>query len=159
VTREPTFVLTGPDGVISADGVHTAFPRIADARAALASHSTPIILGALPFDISKPAALIRPQSVAVTEALPAWPVRDLPTARIAETIPAADEHRGRIAAALTRLRDPACGLHKVVLARALRVTADGPFDATTFLRQAMVTPAPRSSAPPPNSWSPAAGSR
>ena len=145
MTREPTFVLTGPDGVIAADGVHTAFPRIADARAALASHSTPIILGALPFDISKPAALIRPQSVAVTEALPAWPVRDLPTARIAETIPAADEHRGRIAAALTRLRDPACGLHKVVLARALRVTADGPFDATTVLQRLVANDAQASS--------------
>ena len=65
--REPSFVLTGPDGVIIADGVHTAFPRIADARAALASHSAPIILGALPFDISKPAALIRPQSVPFTD--------------------------------------------------------------------------------------------
>lgn len=135
MTREPTFVLTGPDGVITADGVHTAFPRITDARAALASHSTPIIVGALPFDISKPAALIRPQSVGFTETLPEWPLRELPTARIAETIPAADEHRGRIAAALTRLRDPAGDLRKVVLARALRVTADGPFDARTVLHR------------------------
>jgi hypothetical protein len=42
---ETDLVLTGPDGVITADGVHTAFPKIADARAALASHSAPIILG------------------------------------------------------------------------------------------------------------------
>jgi len=133
VTREPTFVLTGPDGVVTAEGIHTAFPRIADARAALASHSTPIILGALPFDLSKPAALIRPQSVAFTDSLPAWPVRELATARIVETIPAADEHRGRVAAALTRLRDPATELQKVVLARALRVAADGPLDARTVL--------------------------
>ncbi|MGZ8801606.1 MAG: isochorismate synthase [Mycobacterium sp.] len=135
MTREPTFVLTGPDGVVTADGVHTSFPRIAEARAALASYSAPIVLGAIPFDISKPAALIRPQSVEFTENLPAWPVRELPTARIAGTIPAADEHRARIVAALRRLRDPAGDLHKVVLARALRVTADGPFDARTVLHR------------------------
>lgn len=135
MTREPTFVLTGPDGVIVADGVHTAFPRIADARAALASHSAPIIVGALPFDISRPAALIRPQTVGFTDALPAWPARDLATARIAETIPPADEHRARVATALQRLRDPDGDLRKVVLARALRVIADGPLDARTVLQR------------------------
>ncbi|MGB3229404.1 MAG: isochorismate synthase [Mycobacterium sp.] len=145
MTREPTFVLTGPDGVITADGVHTAFPKIADARAALASHSAPIILGALPFDLSQPAALIRPQTVGFTEALPEWPVRELPVARVAETIPAADEHRARIAAALTRLRDPAIDLHKVVLARALRVAADGPLDARTVLQRLVANDTPASS--------------
>ncbi len=135
MTREPTFVLTGPDGVITADGVHTAFNEITDARAALASHSAPIIVGALPFDISKPAALIRPQSVAHTPTLPAWPVRELATARIAETIPTADDHHGRVVTALGRLRDPGSDLQKVVLARALRVTADGPLDARTVLQR------------------------
>src|SRR5262245_21059972 len=70
VTREPAFVLAGRTGVVVADGVHTAFPRLADARAALASHSAPIILGALPFDITKPAALISPQAVQFSETLP-----------------------------------------------------------------------------------------
>ncbi|MDZ4269009.1 MAG: isochorismate synthase [Mycobacterium sp.] len=145
MTREPTFVLTGPDGVVVADGVHTAFPRIADARAALASHSAPIVLGALPFDISRPAALIRPQTVGFSEALPAWPVRELATARIAETIPAADEHRARVATALQRLRDPTADLHKVVLARALRVIADGPLDARTVLQRLVANDAQASS--------------
>jgi isochorismate synthase len=133
VTREPTFVLAGRGGVVVADGVHTAFPRLADARAALRSHSAPIILGALPFDISKPAALIRPQAVQFTEELPSWPLRQLPTVRIAETMPAPEEHHVRIAAALQRLRDPGSGLQKVVLARALRLVADGPLDARTIL--------------------------
>lgn len=145
MTREPTFVLTGPGGAITADGVHTAFPRIADARAALASHSAPIIVGALPFDISRPAALIRPQSVAFTDTLPEWPMRELPTARVTETIPSADEHRGRVAAAVARLRDPAGDLHKVVLARALRVSADGPFDARTVLHRLVANDAQASS--------------
>ncbi|MCT7660976.1 isochorismate synthase [Mycobacterium deserti] len=137
MTREPSFVLASAGSAVVAEGVHTAFPRLADARAALASHSTPIILGALPFDTTKPAALIRPQSVQFLDVLPAWPVRELPTARIAETRPDPDEHRRRIAIALQRLRDPDTELHKVVLARALRVAADGRFDARTVVDRLM----------------------
>jgi isochorismate synthase len=135
VTREPAFVLAGRSGVVVADGVHTAFHRLADARAALASHSAPIILGALPFDITKPAALIRPQSVQFTETLPDWPLRELPTVRITQTMPDPEEHRARIGAALRRLRDPGSGLHKVVLARALRLVAEGPLDARTIVHR------------------------
>lgn len=133
MTREPAFILAGRAGAIVAEGVHTAFPRLADARAALASRSAPIVVGALPFDTAKPAALIRPQSVRFSETLPEWPVRHLPDVRITETLPPPEEHRARIDAALQRLRDPAGGLHKVVLARTLRLTADGPLDARTVL--------------------------
>jgi isochorismate synthase len=135
VTREPAFVLAGRSGVVIADGVHTAFARLADARAALASHSAPIIVGALPFDITKPAALIRPQSVQFTDKLPDWPLRELPTTQIAQTVPEPEEHRARIDAALRRLRDPASGLHKVVLARALQLVAAGPIDARTVVHR------------------------
>ena len=133
MTREPVFVLASGSGAVVADGVHTAFGRLADARAALASHSAPIIVGALPFDISKPVALIRPQAVQFLDALPVWPVRPLPPVRIAETRPDPAEHRARIEAALRRLRDPQDGLRKVVLARALRLVADGPLDARTIV--------------------------
>ncbi len=135
MTREPAFVLAGRGGAVVAEGVHTAFPRLADARAALASHSSPIVLGALPFDMSKPAALIRPQAVQFTETLPDWPLRELPTVRITQTIPDPEEHRARIGAALRRLRDPASGLHKVVLARALRLSAGGPLDARSIVHR------------------------
>lgn len=135
MTREPAFVLAGRNGVVVADGVHTAFPRVSDARAALASHSTPIIVGALPFDMTKPAALIRPQSVQFCETLPDWPLRHLPTVRITQMIPDPEEHRARIGAALRRLQDPVSGLHKVVLARALRLVADGPLDARTVVHR------------------------
>lgn len=135
MTREPAFVLAGPDGAVVGDGVHTAFPHIADARAALASHSAPIILGALPFDLSRPAALIRPQSVRFTDVPPAWPSRDHVSAEITATTPGADEHRRRIGAALTRLRDPDDALQKVVLARTLHLTADGRLDARTVLNR------------------------
>ncbi|HEX2212812.1 MAG TPA: chorismate-binding protein, partial [Mycobacterium sp.] len=132
MTREPSFVLASGSAVV-AEGVHTAFPSVADARAALRSHSTPIIVGALPFDMSKPAALIRPQEVQFLDALPAWPLRTLPTVTIAETRPDPGEHRARIAAALTRLRDPGGRLQKVVLARALRLVTEGRLDARTIV--------------------------
>ncbi len=141
MTREPTFVLAAPGDVVVADGVHTTFPHIADARAALASHSAPIILGALPFDVNQPAALIRPQSVRFSDALPEWPLRDLTDAQITETTPDADEHRRRIGVALARLRDPNDGLHKVVLARALRLSTDGRLDARTVLHRLAVNDA------------------
>ena len=133
MTREPTFVLATGGSAVVADGVHTTYKNLAEARTSLASHSAPIIVGALPFDLTKPPALIRPQDVQFLDALPKWPLRPLPTVRIVETIPDPTEHRARIAAALQRLRDPASGLHKVVLARALRLVADGPMDARTIV--------------------------
>ena len=142
MTREPTFVLATAGSAVVAEGVHTAYKSIAEARTSLTSHSTPIIVGALPFDMSRPAALIRPQDVAFLDALPKWPLRPLPGVRITETLPEPDEHRARIATALQRLRDPASGLHKVVLARALRLAADGPLDARTIIdRLAAADPA------------------
>lgn len=133
MTREPTFVLATGGSAVVAEGIHTAYKSIADAKTSLASHSAPIILGALPFDLSRPAALIRPQDVSFLDALPKWPLRPLPTVRVVETLPEPGEHRTRVAAALQRLRDPASGLHKVVLARALRLAADGPLDARTIV--------------------------
>ena len=133
MTREPTFVLATVGSAVVAEGVHTVYKSIAEARTSLTSHSAPIIVGALPFDTSRPAALIRPQDIAFLDALPKWPLRPLPAVRVVETLPEPDEHRARIAAALARLRDPASGLHKVVLARALRLAADGPLDARTII--------------------------
>ena len=52
MTREPTFVLATGGSAVIAEGVHTAYKSIADARTSLTSRSTPIIVGALPFDMS-----------------------------------------------------------------------------------------------------------
>ncbi|MCK0174642.1 isochorismate synthase MenF [Mycolicibacterium sp. F2034L] len=135
MTAEPSFVLAGADGAVIADGMHTAYPVLADARAALTSGSAPIVVGALPFDKTRPAALMRPQRVRFVDTLPDWPLAQLPAVRVAETLPAPDEHRARVAAAVGTLNDPAGGLQKVVLARALRLAADGEIDARTVLRR------------------------
>jgi isochorismate synthase len=130
---DPTFVLAGPDGTVVADGVHTAYPQLADARAALASGETSIVLGALPFDLSRPAALMRPESVRFTATLPDDAHGALPAVRVVGQRPPPDVHRARIVEALRRLVDPADELHKVVLARALDLEADAPIDLHALL--------------------------
>ena len=130
---EPTFVMAGRDGAVIANGVATAYPVLDDARAALASGGAPMILGALPFDLTQPAALMTPEHV--IDALPDWAPRAMPAVRITDTVPDPNEHRARIAAALEHLRDPDSLLHKVVLARALHLVADAPLDVGTLLRR------------------------
>lgn len=135
MSNEPTFVMAGPDGVVVGEGVHTAYPALADAQAALAAGATPILLGALPFDVKEPTALVRPEAVRFTDALPDWPRATLPAVHVAQTHPAPDVHRARIAEAVRRLNDSDTGLQKVVLARGLQLVADGPIDAATVLQR------------------------
>jgi isochorismate synthase len=129
----PSFVLSGPGGTLAAYGVSEAYSDIASARAALRSGRSPIVLGALPFDVSRPAALTAPQSHEFSDELPVRASEPLPSARITATIPPTGEHGERIRRALAALRDPSSGLRKVVLARALQVTSESPFDVLTIL--------------------------
>ena len=116
-STERSFLLAGRDGVVVGDGVHTAYPDLADARAALASGDDTDHLGRLALrriepDRSDPAqnrALHRGAAGVVA-------ARTLPAVRIVAMSPSPDEHRARIATALEALNDPRSGLHKVVLA-------------------------------------------
>jgi len=128
----PLFVMAGPDGVMLADGPAQAFPDLRVARQALADDEVPILVGALPFDLDAPAALMAPATVTYADTLPFSDDR-LPAVRIAASLPPPDEHRARVAAAVQALRDPAAGLHKVVLARALQLVADDALDPYAVL--------------------------
>ncbi|CAN5643568.1 isochorismate synthase [soil metagenome] len=132
---EPSFVLSGPAGTLIADGIRTPYASVAAASAALASGDASIVLGALPFDIDAPAALHTPHSVLRADALPDWPTVPASAARIDATLPAPQEHRARVARAVQQLRDPHSALHKVVLARAVRLVADRPWDCRSVLRR------------------------
>ncbi|MGB8405301.1 MAG: isochorismate synthase [Mycobacterium sp.] len=129
----PVFVLAGPDGAVLADGPVRPFSDLTVARAALTRRDVPILLGALPFDLSGPVALMSPTQVAFTDVLPSWPRTPLPRVQISASFPSAGEHRARVTAAIEALRDPAADLYKVVLARALQLTADGPLDPATLI--------------------------
>ncbi|OBI40323.1 hypothetical protein A5707_10450 [Mycobacterium kyorinense] len=135
MTSEPPFVLSGPGGVLFADDVRDRYCDAADAQAALRSGATPIILGALPFDMSKPAALMSTHVVRHEHTLPEWPTGPLPPVHIAEMVPALAQHRARVRRACDQLATPGSALQKVVLARALRLVAETPLDARVVLRR------------------------
>lgn len=131
----PTFVLSGPSGTLVADGSNTGFCEVAAAQHALRTGAVPVVLGALPFDLNSPAALHAPGSVRQTDGLPQWPDTAPPVVRTRDTLPPGPVHRDRVAEAVRRLRAPGSPLQKVVLARALRLTADSPWDARAVLRR------------------------
>ncbi|WP_431233213.1 isochorismate synthase [Mycolicibacterium psychrotolerans] len=127
----PSFVLSGPAGTVVAEGIQTGYDDVAAAAAALADGSADVVVGALPFDIRSRAALLTPTTF--SDSLPPWSTAPLPAVRIEAMVPAPEEHRARIRAALERLTAPESALQKVVLARALRLVADGPLDARAIL--------------------------
>ncbi|MCF6385391.1 isochorismate synthase [Mycobacterium sp. MBM] len=131
----PSFVLSGPTGTVLADGVDTGFCDVAAAQHALCTGAAPIVLGALPFDLNSPAALQVPTAVHRADALPDWPDTAAPVIHTRDTVPPGPVHRERVAEAVRRLRAPASPLQKVVLARALRLAADAPWDARAVLRR------------------------
>jgi isochorismate synthase len=92
-------------------------------------------LGALPFDVNGPAALMTPRSVRHADELPDWPTGPLPAVHVAGSIPAPDEHRDRVRRACDVLTAAGSTLQKVVLARALRLAADAPLDARIILHR------------------------
>jgi len=132
---ETPFALCGPRGTLVADGVRTHYSDVKAAHTALRSGEAPIVLGALPFDVRGPAALLVPNAVVRTDALPDWPTGPLPAVRITAAVPPPSEYRGRIDRARDRLTAPGGSLRKVVLSRALQLAADAPLDARVILRR------------------------
>ncbi|KAA8958996.1 isochorismate synthase MenF [Mycobacterium sp.] len=136
---EPPFVLCGPAEALIADGVQGRYRDVTGALTALRSGRAPIILGALPFDVAQPAALMVPDAVRRTQGLPNWPRGPLPPVRVAAAFPSPEEHRARVCTARDHLTAPNSALRKVVLARALRLAGDAPLDARIILRRLTAT--------------------
>lgn len=135
MNREPPFALCGPTRTLIADGVSRRYCDVGAAQAALRSNQAPIVLGALPFDLSSPAALLTPRAVDVTHGLPDWPTGPLPPVRVAAALPPPGDYRDRVRRARDQLAAADNPLHKVVLARALELVADAPMDARAVLRR------------------------
>lgn len=135
MNREPPFALCGPTRTLIADGVSRRYCDVGAAQAALRSNQAPIVLGALPFDLSSPAALLTPRAVDVTHRLPDWPTGPLPPVRVAAALPPPGDYRDRVRRARDQLAAADNPLHKVVLARALELVADAPMDARAVLRR------------------------
>lgn len=133
MTTATPFILTGPAGTLVAEGVQNTYDDVAAAARALRDGSAELVVGALPFDLRDAAALLTPQRVHHTLPLPGD--AGLPAVRIEALLPDLTVHRRRVQTALDRLRDPANPLQKVVLARALRLAADGPMDPLLILHR------------------------
>lgn len=132
---EPPFALCGPTRTLIADGVRRRHCDVRAAQAALRSGSASIVLGALPFDVHGPAALLEPGAVHITDLPPDWPGGPLPPVHIGAAVPPPAYYRVRIQQACDQLAAPDNPLRKVVLARALRLLADAPLDARIILRR------------------------
>ncbi|WP_293309964.1 isochorismate synthase [Mycolicibacterium sp.] len=133
----PSFVLSGPAGTLVATGIKTSYDDVAAAAAALRDGSAALVVGALPFDVREPAALLEPVTVGHT--VPPRPAGGLPEVRITGTLPDRTTHRARIDAALRLLRKNENPLQKVVLARALQLVADAPMDPLMILHRLLET--------------------
>lgn len=115
------------------EGIREGYDDVAAAAGALRDGSVDLLVGALPFDVRRPAALLSPQRV--NDVLPPDPDGGMPAVRIAGMLPDPAEHRTRVETALRPLRDAENPLQKVVLARALELVAESPLDPLSVLHR------------------------
>ncbi|GAC58626.1 putative isochorismate synthase [Gordonia hirsuta DSM 44140 = NBRC 16056] len=126
-SARPPFLLCRNDHRILGHGRSHTFGTAGDAADALRRETVPALVGAIPFDVRDPAALWAPDRLEVSPG-PWQPAGEaaLPRVRVQAHEPAPTEHRRRVAAAVTALRDLDVDLSKVVLARRLSLRADTP---------------------------------
>ncbi|MGW3584971.1 isochorismate synthase DhbC [Streptomyces rubiginosohelvolus] len=109
------------------------------AAAAAAGQESPVVIGAIPFDHTAPAALSVPESVRTAPALASDPLIALPvTAPTAGTweirqVPEPEIYGKGVAAAVDRMWRGE--FSKVVLARTLELTSDAPVDLPAMLQR------------------------
>ena len=111
-------------------GVRDVYSDAQEAAAALRDGTVDAVVGALPFDLRDPAALVIPERLEVHDC-PWVPVtqRELPHTQIVAYDPPVEEHRERVARAVAAMRTPGSELQKVVLARGVTVNAAAPLTA------------------------------
>ncbi|MEV6277262.1 isochorismate synthase [Nocardia sp. NPDC051832] len=126
------FLLAQPSGVMRAAGSRRSFDEVGAAVDALRSGAGELVVGALPFDPSRPAALTVPEQAEHT-AGPWRPaaVPDLPPVRVVTEMPSPAEHIARVAKLVEQLNDPGQPLRKVVAARSVLAESDSALDPET----------------------------
>ncbi|MFR9750467.1 isochorismate synthase MenF [Nocardia sp. 004] len=123
------FLLARADGVVRGYGSRIVFDDARQALAALRTGHAEFVVGALPFDPRKPAALSAPKRVEHTAgpwrpaALP-----ELPAVRAVAELPSPAEHMARVRKLVAQLNDPAQPLRKVVAARSVLAEAQAALD-------------------------------
>ncbi|KAA0017387.1 isochorismate synthase [Antrihabitans cavernicola] len=118
------FLLAQSDRVLRTSGVRERFADVDAAAAAVRSGRIPLLVGAIAFDPSRPAALHAPESWDFDSA--ALPVGDLPEVRLVGQTPSPAEHVARVTRLVKLLGEGE--LRKVVAARSVQLAADAPID-------------------------------
>ncbi|MFC3963545.1 isochorismate synthase [Nocardia jiangsuensis] len=131
-----SFLLATPAEVLRAYGTRAGFTDPAAAAAALRGGDP--VVGALPFDPRRPAALIVPERLERSAPGPVAAVT-LPPLRVVAELPSPDEHIARVTKLVEQIGDPADPLRKVVAARSVLVGTESrridPQDVAARLRQ------------------------
>ncbi|WP_067694856.1 isochorismate synthase [Nocardia jejuensis] len=123
------FLLATPSGVVRTTGTRAAYDTAGAASAALRDGAADLIVGALPFDPRRPAALVAPEQALHTAG--SWRPAALPTlpqVRVVSEMPSAAEHIARVTKLVEQLGDPDQPLRKVVAARSLFAEAATPLE-------------------------------
>lgn len=129
----PVFALSRPTHHLQAFGVKDRFHTIDAARSALADGSHPQVVGALPFDLTQPAALTVPARFVKNDHRWQMSPSVLPPVDIVRTEPEPAEHARRISSAISVLGDHDAALAKVVLARTVHLHAHAPIEPIELL--------------------------
>ncbi|MBJ8347725.1 isochorismate synthase MenF [Antrihabitans sp. YC2-6] len=119
------FLLARPDGVLRTRGARARYSTVEHAVAALRSGTTDLVVGALPFDPSRPTALLAPLE-SHTAADLAMPLTGLPGLTLVTELPAPAEHVERVTRLIKLIREGTLG--KVVAARSVVLAAETPVD-------------------------------
>ena len=120
------FLLARADRVLRATGERARFDSVAAAARALETGATEIVVGALPFDPQRSAALLSPVDFAFTDGPWRPELGPLPSTRLVREIPTQAEHVERVTTLVKLIGEGA--LHKVVAARSVALAADTAID-------------------------------
>lgn len=119
----PDFLLSRASGSVRTQGIKKSFTSIDDAIESITTQQIEMVVGAIPFDITQPAALIAPRTIVRTDfpsEPPAFFRGQNLAARIDSYSPSATIHKRRVRDAISAIRQGVAD--KIVLARSVHVT-------------------------------------
>lgn len=128
-TTAPDFLLSRATGSVRTQGSVASYTDVDKAIDDIEAQRVEMVVGALPFDLDKPAALTVPQTIVREPGAlepPAYFRQQNLTSEISGVDPDTHEHLRRVEAAVATIN--ASRLEKVVLARAVDIEFNGPVD-------------------------------
>lgn len=128
-TTAPDFLLSRATGSVRTQGSVASYTDVDKAIDDIEAQRVEMVVGALPFDLDKPAALTVPKTIVHEPGAlepPAYFRQQNLTSEISGVDPDTHEHLRRVEAAVATIN--ASRLEKVVLARAVDIEFNGPVD-------------------------------